>query len=297
VGYATTSIAMCQSKLGRFITDKVQHGAPLSLKSMGNRLQEIIDKDITDKEDPQTQKAQDLLNKFLDEGDNEHIEHLLKLYTLETKFYHVLKNNPMPLALPLYIALDTLKDRYFHGQSYRGAMMDDEDIATYEWAVDNRGSLLQTKHFSSTSVKRSVAEEFLSSRSETVTDTRRNSVLFTFNFPHTCDQAINLGRISDRQPCLSEFEDEAEVLILPWTLFQVDSVEKDSSTSIYTIHLSNILLPHTNMFSSLKWILKHPKGSIDRFQQHFSEKKPGIVGKQFLDSFFKFDKNILRKKN
>ncbi|CAF4513278.1 unnamed protein product, partial [Rotaria sp. Silwood2] len=59
-----------------------------------------------------------------------------------------------------------------------------------------------------------------------------------------CDQAINLPRISNKNGCLSEFEDEDEILILPWTLFQVDSVQRESSSSCYTIYLTNILLNH-----------------------------------------------------
>ncbi|CAF4231063.1 unnamed protein product, partial [Rotaria sp. Silwood2] len=38
--------------------------------------------------------------------------------------------------------------------------MTDDEIVTHEWAVHNRGSLLKTRHFSSTSKNRSVAEEF-----------------------------------------------------------------------------------------------------------------------------------------
>jgi len=287
---------MCQSKLGRFLADKVHLDSPMSLKTIGKRLQQIIDKEIVEKQDPQSQKANELLNKFLNNPDYGDIEHLIRLYTLETKFYHALNQNPMPLALPLYIKLQTLKDRYFQGQSYRGAKMDDDDIAAYQWAVNNRGSILQTRHFCSTSLQRSVAEEFASVVKKKSNNSRRNSVLFVFNFPEKCDQTINLSRISDELPCLSEFEDEAEVLILPWTLFQVDSVEKQSSLS-YIIYLSNILLPHKSMLASLKWIMKHPKGSMDRFHEHFSENLPVTVGKQFVDNFSNFDKDILNPSN
>ena len=126
---------MCQSKLGRSIVDFFTRGSLMSLRSIANGLQEIVDKELIANNDPQSQKANDLLGKFLRDSDNGCIEHLIRLYTLETKFYRALKRNPMALALPLYRALQTLKDRCYQGQCYRGAKMDDDDIAHYEWAL------------------------------------------------------------------------------------------------------------------------------------------------------------------
>ena len=69
-------------------------------------------------------------------------------------------------------------------------------------------------------------------------------------FQRNAIKQLIYDRISDQQPSLSEFEDEAEVLILPWTLFRVDSIEKESSSpSSYTICLTSIILPHKNMLS------------------------------------------------
>lgn len=285
---------MCQSKLGRFIADQFKNDEPMSLKTIGIKLQDIIDKELIANKDLESRKANELLNKFLSDHPGGRIEHLIRLYTLETSFYIALKQNPMPLALPLYMTLQTLKDRYFQGQSYRGAKMTDEDIASYEWTANNQGSLLQTKRFSSTSLTRSVAEEFSDTVNKNPDAVRRNRVVFVYNFPERCDQAINLSRISDTQPCLSEFEDEAEILILPWTLFKVENVQKQSSLS-YTIYLSNVLLPRKNMFSSLKWTLKHPKGCIKRFYEHFPEKQPENTVKQLVTNFFMFDENILKE--
>jgi hypothetical protein len=288
---------MCQSRVGRFLADRFQRGAPMALPSMAGRLQEVIDQEIIAKNHPQSEKANELLKKFSTDSNDRGIEHLIKLYTLETKFYHALRQNPMPLALPLYMTLQTLKDRFFQGESYRGAQMDDDDIAIYEWAVKNHGSLLQTRHFSSTSLVRSVAEEFATGDNTKEHKDRRNSVIFIFNFPKICDQAINLSRISDTQPGLSEFEYEAEVLILPWALFQVDSVEKESSSLSYTIHLTNVLLPRKNMLASMKWILTHPRGSVHRFHEHFPEKQPETGVKQMMKSFSVPNDNIRMGKN
>lgn len=286
---------MAQSKLGRLIADTFQRSAPMSLKSITSRLEEVIENEIIANKDPQSQKAYELLLQYSNNSKNDtSIEHLIRLYTLETKFYRALRRNPMPLALPLYMAIHKLKNRYFQGQSYRGAKMDDDEIATYQWAVENQGSVLQTRHFSSTSVKRSVAEEFSTGVNKSKENTHPNTVIFIFNFPNKCDQAINLDRISDELPALSDFENEAEVLILPWTLFQVDSVEQDSSSSIYTICLTNVLLPQKGILSSFLWILSHPKGSMARFREHFPESQSENVVQQLMESISISDDDHLK---
>ena len=297
IGYATTSIAMCQSKLGRFIADKLQSDEPMSSKTMGAKLQEIIDKELIAKKDPESHKANDLLNKFLNDSSDERITQLIRLYTLETRFYSALKNNPIPLALPLYMTLQTLKDRHFQGESFRGAKMTVDEISTYELASQNRGSLLQTKHFSSTSLSRSIAEQFADAAIHKSHTDEQYRTLFIFNFTEKCDQAINLSRISDTQPGLSEFEGESEVLILPWTLFQVDRVKKDSATSSYIVNLSNVLLPQKNFLRSLKWILKHPRGCIQRFHENFPEKQPENVVKQLWKSTTVLDDQIPKRRD
>lgn len=297
IGYATTSIAMCQSKLGRFIADKLQSDGPMSSKTMGVKLQEIIDKELVARKDPESRKATDLLNKFLSDSSDERITQLIRLYTLETRFYGALKNNPIPLALPLYMTLQTLKDRHFQGESFRGAKMTVDEIRTYELASQNRGSLLQTKYFSSTSLTRSIAEQFADAALHKPHADQQYRTLFIFHFADKCDQAINLSRISNTQPCLSEYEDESEVLILPWTLFQVDRVKKDSVTSSYIINLSNVLLPQKNFMSSLKWILKHPKGCIQRFHENFPEQQPENVVKQLMKSTIILEDQIPRRKD
>lgn len=278
IGYATTSIAMCQSKLGRFVADKFQEDAPMSMATIGNRLQDLIAQELTATKDPEASKALELVNKFLSENSQENIKYLIRLYTLETNFYRSLRKNPMPLALPLYMALQSLKKRYFQGTSYRGAKMDDDEIEIYEAAVHNRGTLLQTKHFSSTSQKRSVAEEFANGALGKSGNIRKNRVLFIFNFPVACDQAIDLGRISDTEPSLSEFEAENEILLLPWALFQVERVHEESPL-LYTIYLTNVLLPRKTFYSSMKWIMKHPKGSMDRFREYFPDTSSNSTAK------------------
>ena len=285
VGYATTSIAMCQSRVGRFLADCFKRGAPMSLRSMGRKLQQLVDAEITAQQDPQSGKANELLQDFLDNFDKGNVEHLIRLYTLETGFYYALQRNPIPLALPLYRAAKPLRDRFFQGICYRGTKIDGEDILTYQAMVNNPDGLLQTRHFFSTSKERSVAEEFSCDRNKRNKPSDRRPALLIFNFPEKCDQTIDLSRLSDELPCLSEFEQEQEVLILPWTVFHVESIEEEPSTSTYIVTLTNVLLPHTDMWSSLKWILTHPKGCIDRFNEHFGDRPPELVVREMMDNY------------
>lgn len=284
---------MCQSKFGRFLADTFHRGSPMSLKTMASRLQDIIDKEIIAIKDPESDKANELLRQYINSTDEGSVEPLIRLYTLETKFYRALRQDCIPLALPLYKTLPLLKDRYFQGISYRGAKMDENDIALYKWGVNNRGSLVQTRSFSSTSLLRSVAEQFSIGIHKKKQHDQRMSILFIFHFPTKCDQALNLGRVSNGLSCLSDFEDEAEVLILPWTLFQVDSVEEDPLSNSCTIKLTNVLLPRKNMLSSLKWVLRHPKGCIDRFYENFPDKQPETVVTQLMKTLSAPDESLV----
>lgn len=53
-----------------------------------------------------------------------------------------------------------------------------------------------------------------------------------FNFPKECLTAIQLYRISDQLPCISEIENEEEVLVLPNTSFLIESVQQESSLTV-----------------------------------------------------------------
>ncbi len=59
---------------------------------------------------------------------------------------------------------------------------------------------------------------------------------------------------------ISEYEDEQEVLILPYTLFEVVDVSEQTETQPFTIHLQNV---HVRDASLLSFIT----GDIDSKQQ------------------------------
>jgi hypothetical protein len=57
---------------------------------------------------------------------------------------------------------------------------------------------------------------------------------------HPCDTAIQLYAISDKLPCLSDFENEREVLLLPNTLFYVKRIDNNGDQQYTTIWLEHV---------------------------------------------------------
>jgi hypothetical protein len=127
-----------------------------------------------------------------------------------------------------------------------------EQLLIYQIAMETPGTLLQTSSFSSTSMDRYIAEQFAYLKTEK--NAKDLCVLFIFDFPEICDQAINLSRLSNDTPSLSEYEDEEEVLILPWTLFEVTRLRKATEEDdLYIIYLTNVMIPRKNLLSTFKW--------------------------------------------
>ena len=141
--------------------------SPMSLKTIGNKIQEIIDKELVANKDPDSRKAADLLNKFLNDSSDERIEQLIRLYTLETGFYAALRNNPIPLALPLYMTLQTLQHEI--------VSIKDERIVAQRW-LKRRSARTNVLHNSLEAFyKRSISHR------------RRNRVRWRKNLPTPLD--------------------------------------------------------------------------------------------------------------
>jgi len=251
IGYAASSKAMCQSSFGRFCVNRFHSDEPLNNETILWRLHRLLnDTNVNNSDD--YLKIQDLIHQF--EQNTNSIEHLLHLYTLETRFYRILKEDCMPLAMPLFMNLQKLKYRFFKGRVYRGMRMSSEQISIYQIAMEMSGTLLQTKSFSSTSMNRNVAEEFAYLKSKNPEN--NFCVLFIFDFPDISDQAINLSRLASDIPSISEYEDEEEVLILPWTLFEVTQIRPATDQDcLYKIHLTNRPIPKKGLLSTFKWTI------------------------------------------
>lgn len=250
IEYSASSKTMCQSRLGRFCINHLHSDEPLEHRTITKRLNDLLQQIKLHPEEDDDAKAVELLHLY--EQNPDAIEHLLHLYTLETSFYRRLKNDCLPLAIPLFIHLPKLKDRFFKGRVYRGMHLTREQLTSYQLAMDMRGTLLQTRSFSSTSVKRSIAEQFAYEKAARHSDELH--VLFVFDFPRPSDQAINLSRTSSSVSCLSEYEDEAEVLILPWALFEVTRIHKGTDDDdLYTVYLTNVIIPEKSLMSTFRW--------------------------------------------
>jgi hypothetical protein len=179
------------------------------------------------------------------------IEYLIRLYTLETDFYQALHSNVEIFAVEIYSQLQNLKDRFFQGQSYRGLSMATKDIDEYKWGTHNQGTLIEIKTLTSTSVNPEVAYEFARGKKTNNTNTHR--VICEFHFDHPCSTAIDLRRHADKNLlCLSAYENEAEVLVLPGTLFKVHDVHQEKDTGRYTIVLKNIHVPLNIILEAFK---------------------------------------------
>ncbi len=68
------------------------------------------------------------------------------------------------------------------------------------------------------------------------------SVLFHFNFPEKCCTAFDIQDIS-------QFPDEEEVLVFPFTLFKVTNIEQISSEH-HIISLTNVPIPRISLIKA-----------------------------------------------
>ncbi|CAF2634730.1 unnamed protein product [Rotaria sp. Silwood2] len=211
------------------------------------KIQEMIDKFVTPSHH-EYKKCCFLLSKYEQTGT---LEYLLKLYTLETPFYRQLKdNNIFPLLSAVLADAPQLKTRHYKGLVYRGVLMTKQDVNNYRWALRTNESLILTTTFSSTSLNRDVAESFTSA--EAPSD--KIKVLMVCDFPTICEKGINLNAIADHQlSCISEYENEAEVLILPWTSFRVKTIEVDEQFT--TILLENVCVESYSLYNATKSVL------------------------------------------
>jgi hypothetical protein len=203
-------------------------------------------------EDPDFNKTGSFLNEYYEKKT---VAPILHLYTLQTSFYPALKDTSKcaTFTMLLYRNLSQLTERFFKGRTYRGVIMTKNDLGAYHSILRHKGNALMNTKFQSSSKELSVAEGFLLSTdmSEDNSD-RQYRVLMIFDFHEICQSAINLTQVNGKY--LTEYPHEAEVLILPYTLFEVCDVKYDTTKQYYTIHLRNIVPP--GIISSFKRAMK-----------------------------------------
>lgn len=124
------------------------------------------------------------------------------------------------------------------------------DVSRYYYAMKTPNSVVETRNFSSTSQDKRASIMYSSFGAPRFD--KLYSILLIFDFPMVCSTAINLSRISEHLPPLSQFQDEDEVLILPYTLFQVVNVVEATETEPFSIYLQNVPVPEQSLISFLK---------------------------------------------
>ena len=168
-------------------------------------------------------KARILIKQYDETG---RADSLIRLYTIETPFYkHInqTKETSECLASAIYYSLRFLHSRSFKGRCYRGLRMTTEELKDYQWASGKNSRYLVTNTFCSATRDIDLALAFAEAR---VSD-QRDPVLIVFEFFCNCWAAIQLEKLSDQLPSISEMEGEREVLILPRSTFHVTEVEPD----------------------------------------------------------------------
>jgi hypothetical protein len=166
--------------------------------------------------------------------------HLIKLYTVDMKYYRKIGEEDAVFTSIAFANLSKFRDCSFRGRSYRGIVLHPFDLEAYQWANVDDGRVIEFRQFTSSSKCFAVAEAF-ADPGENNHD--RMGVLITFEFPNECDTTIDLDKVpvpeKDKEH-ISQFQDEKEILILPYTLFKVANFTKSDDSKRCEITLINV---------------------------------------------------------
>ncbi|CAF3680708.1 unnamed protein product [Rotaria socialis] len=208
----------------------------------------VIDQHI-DLTNAQYRKAKVLVKQYYETG---RVNSLIRLYTLETPFYTFINQNRETseyLAIPIYYSLRFLYPRAFKGICYCGLSMTVEELKDYRWGLEKTSRYLVTNTFFSTTKNIDCAQGYAEVRAWD----QRIPVLIVFDFSSKCFTAIQLEKLSNQLPSISEIESEQEVLILPRTTFRVQKVEQNVSQA--AIYLT--FYPHDKEIDEYYTLLAH----------------------------------------
>ncbi|UJR12580.1 hypothetical protein I4U23_016756 [Adineta vaga] len=180
------------------------------------------------------------------------IRSLLRIYTLSRPTMStIIQNKSSSYASLIYMNLHNVEcqQRAYNGESYRGEFISANDLITYRGAK-GKELFVEIKNFYSTSKLQDVALMYGGNPDE---NNYKFPALYVFDFTEKpCSTAIDLVR----EPVISEFPDEKEVLLLPYTMFRVVDVHKagsidDSGCDRWIINLKNVIVPKRNFMSFL----------------------------------------------
>ncbi|CAF1605201.1 unnamed protein product [Didymodactylos carnosus] len=198
----------------------------------------VISMSLTER-DLENEDIQYLLQKY---KTSRKITWLLSLYTHQSSFYSALRDDSKCSAFTmlLYRNLSQLRPRFYKGQTYRGMRLTKKELSAYWSLSKHRGFALMNKVFQSSSKCQNVAEGFFNPPDvPSDSDERIYMVLIQYDFLETCKSAIDLAPTKDTN--LSEYGYEAEVIILPYTLFEICEMKYDETTKTAKICLKHIV--------------------------------------------------------
>ena len=166
------------------------------------------------------------------------VGHLLKLYTLDTSICQYFAKNlerTNYLHAPISFALDHLAERAYRGTCFRGLKMKTREFEKYQHAFFHEKNYIRLNTFCSTSTDPSVAQMFADSgqTNESI------NVIMCFSIDQKCPTILQLFACPPRLKCLSYYEDEQEVLILPGTVFSIIMIEENAQMQSTFIHLEH----------------------------------------------------------
>ncbi|CAF1556988.1 unnamed protein product [Adineta steineri] len=156
--------------------------------------------------------------------------YLLQAYTAETGFYSTLNLHLAQLKLENLTITENLSRAYYigiiarhpkfsslsyTGTTYRGMMITEDDIKQYKI-----GTRILTKTFSSSSKQLNIASRFLNSNRD-VNDRLSTICIYEIRNQRT---ALDIENIS-------LFQDEKEVLILPYSAFKIIDIKQNKDKS------------------------------------------------------------------
>jgi hypothetical protein len=108
------------------------------------------------------------------------------------------------------------------------------DVSRYYYVVKRASSVMETRNFSSAS--RDENASIIFSGFDQTHASKLYSILFAFEFLTPWKTGIHLTRIFEDLPPISQFENEEEVLILPYILFKVVKVTEGTQTEPFSIY-------------------------------------------------------------
>ncbi|UJR19987.1 hypothetical protein I4U23_023121 [Adineta vaga] len=155
---------------------------------------------------------------------------IIKAYTAETDFYKILNKeiacgatmnqNERRYIIALLSHHPKLDPMIFIGCSYRVLQINQNDLDKYE-----ENSFLMTKSFLSSSIDRKIAELFLCEKESSQQHVRTRSDGTQIKIWLMCIYHIKHRRTALHIENTSQYTSEGEVLIMPYTVFQIKRTE------------------------------------------------------------------------